>query len=295
MPPSSQLQWQALPVYERESLSLAEFQKLAAGLQPFALRGVTWEGSEEWTGPRESLERLLVDGSVDGEAEADLMLYLDDGVDRPACSADSEPSLEDSVPLAQGLQAVRSAPAPGTGLRAAYMKYPLTSPALLGKLPFSNFYVSKEATQAEMPLLLKPGRYYSWVYVGTKGSGSKTHIDVMNSSAWLTLLSGGKKWLLLHGAEHDRAMAAAAEGGAEAGQGPNLFALYSGTERAGTAYEGLRFYEYDQEPGTALFVPSRCLHAVENTADSASLTHNFVDETNQKEWEAAVKDMVGAS
>eukprot|EP01061_Rhynchopus_euleeides_P028927 TRINITY_DN4720_c0_g3_i1.p1 TRINITY_DN4720_c0_g3~~TRINITY_DN4720_c0_g3_i1.p1 ORF type:complete len:281 (+),score=100.06 TRINITY_DN4720_c0_g3_i1:126-968(+) len=277
--------WAPLPEFDAASLSLEKMQELAKGLQPFALTGVSWEGDGVWKDTAQMFSLLKKHDS--GVCTAEMMLGEPSDM-----TSDFVDSATDELPLSEALSLLSTELGSSTPA-SVYMKYALMSPELLIALPFHSFYTKKGLIPVDIPLLLKPGCFFTWVYAGTKATGSKTHIDILNSSAWLTLLSGSKKWLLVHGEDHDKAKEAA-------GGVPNLFSLFAAPEGSGSGAEGgpwggVRLFEYDQKPGTAVFVPSKCLHAVFNTENSTSLTHNFVDETNQPHWETAIKDMIGAS
>lgn len=149
-----------------------------------------------------------------------------------------------------------------------------------------------------------------WLYIGTRGSGSKTHIDTNLSSAWLWVARGTKEWVCAHGGDYAQltkgAGAAAygyasdggegdsssdADGGGEDGEDgvsrrrglPDLFApdLFTRWPHA----KGCRLYRGVQRAGEVCYNPSKCVHAVRNIGDGPgsvmlSLTHNFVDATN---------------
>eukprot|EP01063_Lacrimia_lanifica_P017827 TRINITY_DN24815_c0_g1_i1.p2 TRINITY_DN24815_c0_g1~~TRINITY_DN24815_c0_g1_i1.p2 ORF type:complete len:292 (+),score=94.57 TRINITY_DN24815_c0_g1_i1:60-878(+) len=266
--------WQPLAVYDRHELTLAKFQELAKALEPFAVRGVDWEGMKEWADPGALVEAHGLAGDV-----ADVMMFEADG------DGDVEVGFDSEAPLGVALGMMQAQD------QGMYVKYALPcDSAVLASLPFKDFLVERTLAPAEQPMLLKPGRYFTWLYAGTAGSGSATHIDVMNSSAWLTSVSGEKQWLLAHGEDYD----ALAKGGT-----PNLFSHFPSDAApsapcaaVGDVDAAMRLYHHRQAPGTAMFVPSRCWHAVKNLTPCVSLTHNFVDATNQPHWEAAVKDFL---
>ncbi|KAJ9440824.1 JmjC domain-containing protein 4-like protein [Diplonema papillatum] len=285
---ASELHWAPLPEYEAGVLSVEKFRELAAALQPFALRGVHWEGLEDWTDTRKLADnvRRWREGTPESAGVddiADVMLFEPGSVnDRGALPS----SVESELPVTEALSLLAAPPVAA----AAYVKWPLTDPSTLARLPFSSFFVREPLRPAPTPLLLRPGTFFCWLYAGHRGTGSKAHIDVLNSSAWLTLTKGLKHWLLVHGADH-----AACKG--EAGEYPELLDAHANklsSEAAGIP-PTVRLYYHSQRPGTAIFVPSKAIHAVRNLEDSVSLTHNFVDGTNARHWEAAIKNMVGAT
>lgn len=142
-----------------------------------------------------------------------------------------------------------------------------------------------------------------WLYIGSRGSGSATHVDTNLSSAWLWVAQGRKEWVCAHGGDHalltagtgSRAYGYKSGGdesdgdgdGSDGGGGgdssvplPDFFSdgLFERWPHAKSA----RLYRGHQEPGEVCFNPSRCVHAVRNVGDhvTVSLTHNFVDASN---------------
>lgn len=126
-----------------------------------------------------------------------------------------------------------------------------------------------------------------WLYIGSKGTASPTHVDTNLSSAWLWCASGRKEWICASGEDYD--LLTAGTGSAAHGYrsedsdtdsdplpdffDPQLFAKWPKTRQA-------RLYRGVQEKGDVCFNPSRCVHAVRNLEACVSLTHNFVDATN---------------
>jgi len=108
-----------------------------------------------------------------------------------------------------------------------------------------------------------------WIYFGEPGTGSPTHTDVVNSSAWLLLAKGHKRWRMLH--------ADCAPQLLYQHQWADLFnispALYPNTGE-------LSGYEAVQQPGEIMWTPPQCVHAVQNLDHTIALTHNYVDLTN---------------
>eukprot|EP01064_Diplonema_japonicum_P024200 TRINITY_DN34703_c0_g1_i1.p1 TRINITY_DN34703_c0_g1~~TRINITY_DN34703_c0_g1_i1.p1 ORF type:complete len:272 (+),score=32.27 TRINITY_DN34703_c0_g1_i1:31-846(+) len=269
------LKWEKLPEYELSELTLEKVQELAKGLQPFAVTGVAWEGIEFW----DDLDK--VGEAMHDDDDADLMIFSQDTLQNGSVKAD----IEDTIPAKQGLSLVKGPSVDG----ALYLKYSITNPKMLEPLPFKNFFIEKQLSPVSIPLLLKPFHYFTWLYVGQWGSGSKPHIDILNSSAWLTVVTGEKKWLLIHGSDYASCTSVDDEGSPVY---PDLFQAYSGKD-VPACLEKATVYEYTQKPGTSIFVPPKCIHAVRNENFSISLTHNFVDRVNQSHWENAIKDIMG--
>lgn len=126
---------------------------------------------------------------------------------------------------------------------------------------------------AESEILGKPGRNLKWLFIGESGSGSPSHLDTMNTSAWLWCACGRKEWRCLHGGDFgligskERAV----------GHLPDLFD--PDTDMFPWLRQG-RLYWGVQEPGDIVFTPSCVYHAVRNVEFTISVTHNYADATN---------------
>ena len=131
---------------------------------------------------------------------------------------------------------------------------------------------------------------FTWLYIGEAGSSTPTHVDVMNSSAWLFVTSGVKRWRMVTASDLRRcytrgAGPSSAEGGDSIGGDLlDLFGSDAELEAAlgpGEGEEGgAVMFEGDVREGELIFTPSKCAHAVQNTTLSIALTSNFVDLSN---------------
>eukprot|EP01060_Flectonema_neradi_P011225 TRINITY_DN1832_c0_g1_i1.p1 TRINITY_DN1832_c0_g1~~TRINITY_DN1832_c0_g1_i1.p1 ORF type:complete len:293 (+),score=61.34 TRINITY_DN1832_c0_g1_i1:59-880(+) len=259
--------WQPLQEINFKDLTKEKYHELCASLVPFAVKDMNLLSDDEikvWS----NTEMLLQLGANE---EVEVSYYTDDfkGTRDPV-------PLTMELPLPQAMEHITDLP---EEVQAAYVKWGL--PSALAGLPFASLFTERETTAADLPLLIAPGRSYSWLYVGTAGSGSKTHVDILDTSAWLFLLTGSKKWLLANGKD----WSTLTDNGAKT---PDMFTLHHNKD----TIEDTILYEYVQEPGTAIFVPPKCLHAVMNTERSFSLTQNFVHPAAVSHWEAAIKDMM---
>jgi arginase family enzyme len=108
-----------------------------------------------------------------------------------------------------------------------------------------------------------------WIYFGEPGTGSPTHTDVVNSTAWLLLAKGHKRWRMLHADSAPQLL--------YQHQLADLFNIDPGLY-PDTA--GLTGYETVQQPGEIIWTPPQCVHAVQNLDHTIALTHNYVDLTN---------------
>lgn len=108
-----------------------------------------------------------------------------------------------------------------------------------------------------------------WLFVGEPGTGSATHIDVLNSSAWLMLVSGRKHWRMVPAQD--------LEACGRVGEWVDLFApdhaQFPHLARA-------TLFEAEQLPGEMLWTPPLCVHAVRNVEHSIAVTQNYIDLTN---------------
>eukprot|EP01062_Namystynia_karyoxenos_P061119 TRINITY_DN5314_c0_g2_i1.p2 TRINITY_DN5314_c0_g2~~TRINITY_DN5314_c0_g2_i1.p2 ORF type:complete len:318 (+),score=117.06 TRINITY_DN5314_c0_g2_i1:75-1028(+) len=283
------LQWRELPEYRLADLTYERYCQHAAALEPFAVVDAQqqWPGAAQWG----DLNHLLGHAAVDAASEeAELLIHP--GPFQLEAESGDVPLAEAAAMLAAG------AAAEGAPQTPLYLKWGFAHiPQLVAELPVHRFMVpegSAPAEAADNPLLIRPGRFYCWVYAGQQGSGSKSHTDVLNSAAWLTLLRGRKTWLLADGGDLQKLTTA---GGTVA----DLFELAERWEADPKLRDSLpeapaaRLYRHTQRPGCAVFVPSLSLHAVRNEEFGISVTHNFVDRYSQPHWERAVKDMLGAA
>ena len=132
-----------------------------------------------------------------------------------------------------------------------------------------------------------------WLYVGTCGSGSRTHVDCNLSSAWLWVAKGSKRWVCAHGQDYNL-LCDGVEGAGlsdhtatQAGTVshlPNLLLPRSELLAQYPNIAAVRLYTAVQRAGDVVFNPSCCAHAVCNTGlpgeVTVSLTHNYVDASN---------------
>jgi hypothetical protein len=108
-----------------------------------------------------------------------------------------------------------------------------------------------------------------WLYIGEPGTGSPTHTDVLNSSAWLMLVCGRKHWR----------MVTASDRGA-CGRMGAWVDLFEPDQRRYPHLSEVALYEAEQLPGEVLWTPPLCVHAVRNLDHSIALTQNYIDLTN---------------
>ena len=121
---------------------------------------------------------------------------------------------------------------------------------------------------------------YRWFLVGPKRSGTSLHIDPLGTSAWNTVITGRKRWILFPpGSAKDMAKGKSLYKKGEDDEPINYFVDILPRMRAQYGQQ-LTFYEFIQEPGETVFVPGGWWHAVLNLEDSVAVTQNFVSRVN---------------
>lgn len=133
------------------------------------------------------------------------------------------------------------------------------------------------------PMLLRPGAYFSWAFIGEALSGSKTHVDVMGSDAWLVVLQGRKLWALCHPLDKHLIMHE------ETGEFANMLNIDAVRfPRAKFA----RITYFVQQSGDAIFVPGDAPHTVINLEFSTSITFNFMYAKAALTWKRMMQRVV---
>jgi len=126
---------------------------------------------------------------------------------------------------------------------------------------------------------------YRWFLIGPKRSGTCTHIDPLATSAWNSLISGRKRWVLFP-PETAKRFAKAKEwqrkSDGEDDEAIDFFNLMLPRALAAAKKEGVpvRYIDYIQRPGETMFVPGGWWHAVLNLDDSVAITQNFCSRVN---------------
>jgi histone arginine demethylase JMJD6 len=107
----------------------------------------------------------------------------------------------------------------------------------------------------------------SWLYIGAKGTFSRLHLDIWNTSAWNAVITGAKLWLFY--------------------PPDNQQYLYNGA--VNPFFPDLdKFPDFAfarplialQRPGDIIYTPSNWWHAVYNLEKGVSLTENFINDSN---------------
>ncbi|KAF9361997.1 hypothetical protein BGX26_008169 [Mortierella sp. AD094] len=113
---------------------------------------------------------------------------------------------------------------------------------------------------------------FRWILIGPQRTGAPWHVDPSGTSAWNTLLSGHKRWVLYP------------PNMIPPGHDPTSLERMSSVEWYLDVYpflpSELRPIEIVQHPGQTIYVPSGWWHMVLNMDDTVAVTQNFADETN---------------
>lgn len=138
---------------------------------------------------------------------------------------------------------------------------------------------------SEHPLLLGPGNYFCWAYIGEAGTGSKTHVDVASSDAFLTVLKGKKEWAMVH--PLDKHLVTNADG--------KMADLFNIDHAAFPEARRARVCTFIQSAGDCVFVPSEAPHCVRNLEASFSITYNFSSPSTSFRYHAAMDKVMAPS
>ena len=120
-----------------------------------------------------------------------------------------------------------------------------------------------------LPDLIRPK--WRWLFIGPPNTASHLHVDFLNTSAWNALISGRKRWLFF-----------------SPDQAPYMYrgkvnAFHPDLERY-PLFAKAKPMGCIQNPGEIVFTPSGWWHAVMNEDNSISISENFINETNIKNY-----------
>lgn len=132
---------------------------------------------------------------------------------------------------------------------------------------------------------------YRWFLVGPAKSGTCVHIDPLGTSAWNTVISGCKRWVLFPpGTAKAIAKATEVIGKDEDDEAINYFVDFIPRLKSKYGAEQLGIVEFLQLPGDTVYVPGGWWHAVLNVEDSIAVTQNYCSRTNfDKVWRSTRK------
>lgn len=136
---------------------------------------------------------------------------------------------------------------------------------------------------------------HRWLLIGAGRAGTVLHIDPLETSAWNTLVSGHKRWVLFPPSAEGRQLM---PGGC--GSGEHLQALEELSDLGDSASHWLHkcyphidasvgeCIDFVQAPGETVYVPSGWWHNVVNLDFTVAVTENFVGEPNLRSSFAAM-------
>jgi len=112
---------------------------------------------------------------------------------------------------------------------------------------------------------------YRWFLIGPERSGTCVHIDPLGTSAWNTVLSGRKRWVLFPPGTPKRiAKAKDVILAKEDDEAVNYFIDF--IPRLKEKYPDLKIIEFIQYPGETVYVPGGWWHAVINLDPTIAIT-----------------------
>ena len=113
--------------------------------------------------------------------------------------------------------------------------------------------------------------YWPSIFIGGADTSSALHADWANSAAWMGLMSGKKRWRIVH--PRDRPLLY------EDALKRNVFPtdLFNLNNRKYPTVKYATIYEAILEPGEVIFIPSAAPHQVLNIGETISIAMNFID------------------
>ncbi|GMH84492.1 hypothetical protein TL16_g09942 [Triparma laevis f. inornata] len=128
---------------------------------------------------------------------------------------------------------------------------------------------------------------YKWFLLAPERSGTTIHTDPLETSAWNTVITGKKRWVLFPPSVKKELVKA-----------KQLFENHQDDEAANyfmtvlskikSLHPDVPCYEFTQNPNETLYVPSGWWHGVLNLEAGVGVTMNFCDEFNfDKVWREA--------
>lgn len=129
---------------------------------------------------------------------------------------------------------------------------------------------------------------YRWWLVGPERSGTCIHIDPLATSAWNTLISGKKRWVLFppHVPKHVVKGKGLIRKDEDDEAIHYFMTILPRIKRRAHAvgnhgdYRGFACFEFTQNEGETVFIPNGWWHAVLNMTDTVGITQNFCSPRN---------------
>ena len=132
-----------------------------------------------------------------------------------------------------------------------------THPELMEQIKIPEYLGNNDWLQ-KIPAQLKPN--YPRILIGYEGTGSRLHSDSYNTSNWMALVRGKKRWLVIPPEEQDKVREFVGI------FTPNIEEITSRVSN---------YYDCELMPGEIIYLPGSWLHQVFNTEDSIGITYNI--------------------
>ncbi|KAF8371688.1 psr-1 [Pristionchus pacificus] len=132
---------------------------------------------------------------------------------------------------------------------------------------------------------------HRWFVMGPARSGTAIHIDPLGTSAWNTLVSGYKRWVLIPpAAPKPLVKPYKHEAGKHPDEAVTWFTYVYPRVKAASWPREYPIIEARQAPGETMFVPSGWWHVVINECATMAITQNFASLANLRTvWPKTVK------
>ncbi|GMT25778.1 hypothetical protein PFISCL1PPCAC_17075 [Pristionchus fissidentatus] len=132
---------------------------------------------------------------------------------------------------------------------------------------------------------------HRWFVMGPARSGTAIHIDPLGTSAWNTLITGYKRWVLIPpGAPKPLVKPYKHEAGKHPDEAVTWFTYVYPRVKAASWPRDYPIIEARQGPGETMFVPSGWWHVVINECATMAITQNFASLANLRAvWPKTVK------
>ncbi|MDJ0799791.1 MAG: cupin-like domain-containing protein [Calothrix sp. MO_167.B12] len=135
--------------------------------------------------------------------------------------------------------------------------FPLTHPKLIERVDIPQCLRSPSWLQ-KVPEAIRP--IYPRLLIGYEGTGSDLHIDVCNTSNWMALVQGQKRWLVIPPDEKYKVKEFIGK------FTPNTEEIICRVNN---------YYDIQLKAGEIIYLPGKWLHQVSNVEDSIGITYNI--------------------